>query len=123
MGKKKRNQKQPKQNPKEKPLQKKPDFLRSIETHPDHILLRMRLKPNSKHCKCSIEEHEIELSIRQVPVEGKANKALISILSSLFKIAKGKIAITKGMLSRQKTLKLMIPNMEVEEVQFILDSY
>ncbi len=46
----------------------------------------------------------LKVSVTTVPEDGKANAALIALLSKSWKIAKSKITITAGATDRRKTL-------------------
>ncbi len=54
-----------------------------------------------------ISENEYKIKITSAPVDGEANKQLISFLSKEWKIAKSKIKIIKGETSRNKIIEIL----------------
>ena len=53
-----------------------------------------------------LENNVYKIKVTSPPVDGKANKSLINILSKQLGIAKGKIEITSGTISRNKKVKI-----------------
>jgi hypothetical protein len=49
---------------------------------------------------------QLKIAIQAPPIEGRANSALIAFLSKTFGVAKNKIEIVSGELSRSKVLLL-----------------
>lgn len=68
------------------------------------ILASIKIVPNSSKNDIVLEEEFIKVKITAQAIEGKANKALIEFLAKKFKIPKTSIEITKGELTREKTL-------------------
>ncbi|HBQ21621.1 MAG: hypothetical protein A2Z91_02600 [Deltaproteobacteria bacterium GWA2_38_16] len=69
--------------------------------------IRVKIKPNSKQEKVvQISSGEYEVWVHAPAQEGKANEALILLLSKHFKIAKSHIQIISGFSSRIKILEL-----------------
>lgn len=52
------------------------------------------------------DEVHLRLKVRAVPVDGCANEAVISALSKLLGVARGRIHILKGLQSRQKRIEI-----------------
>ncbi len=48
----------------------------------------------------------LKVKLLAPPVDGKANEALIKLLSEYFNIPKSKIKIVRGLTSRKKTVRL-----------------
>lgn len=66
------------------------------------------VKPNSKKGPLVIKNtNELTVYLREKPIDGKANAALINILSDYFKIAKTRIAIQNGAHGRKKTVEII----------------
>lgn len=63
--------------------------------------------------------HSIGCHIRQAPVEGRANKAVISLISSVLGVPRSKVSIISGSASSQK--KVLIEGMEEEVLISILE--
>ncbi|WP_028879985.1 DUF167 family protein [Terasakiella pusilla] len=76
------------------------------------LVLSVRLTPKAKKTALNgvmIDEEDkpvLKASVTTVPEKGKANAALIKLLSKEWKLAKSEIEITYGELNRHKTLLL-----------------
>ena len=70
-------------------------------------ILTVKVKPNSKQQKI---EHQLDGSLtvylESPPVDGKANKELIKLLSDRFGIPKSQITIKSGLSSKNKLVEL-----------------
>ena len=76
----------------------------------DQSLLQISLIPNAKENKVfGLFNERLKLYISAPAIDGKANKALIKYLSSLFKLKKNQISLVQGEKSHQKTIKLEAP--------------
>ncbi len=76
------------------------------------IIVKIKIVPNSSKNDIIFEEEFIKVKVTALPIENKANKALIEYLSKIFKIPKTSIEILKGETSKEKTLlfKVFEPN-------------
>ena len=71
------------------------------------MLLRIKVKPNSKTDEIIREEDgSLKVKIRAQPVEGKANKYLITYLSKVLGISKSGITLLKGESNSFKTFEI-----------------
>ncbi len=70
----------------------------------DGIILVLHISPNASKNEFIKTGDGIKVKITALPVDGKANKALIEFLSKQFKIPKSSIEILKGQSSKDKTL-------------------
>ena len=70
------------------------------------MVFDVRVKPNSKKESVSLENGVIVVKIRQKPVEGKANKALIEKLANVLGIAKSCIEVVGGERSKSKRVSI-----------------
>lgn len=69
--------------------------------------ISVRVKPNSK--REGVEktgENEYTARVHQPPNEGKANDAMIELLSEYFDVAKTRIRIVSGKSSRNKLIEI-----------------
>lgn len=86
-----------------------------FEVKENSILLNIKLAPNARQEAFGdvvFDENEIawlKISVRAVPENGKANKALIVLLAKHLKLAKSTIEITSGHLARTKKLSIENP--------------
>ena len=64
---------------------------------------KLKVKANAKENKIELKDNTYYVSIKEKPIEGKANTAIVK----LFKKELGKkIRITKGLESREKTIEI-----------------
>lgn len=70
------------------------------------IKFKIKVIANSKNNSFEFLNDFIKLKIKQKPIEGKANKAIIEYLSDLLKISKSKIKIVTGEKSDIKTIQV-----------------
>lgn len=69
--------------------------------------LHLKIKPNSKADEWIREaDSSIKLKIRAQPIEGKANKYLIDLLSKTLGIPKNSIVLAKGETNAFKTFEI-----------------
>ncbi len=70
--------------------------------------LTLQVHPNAKHNEVlGFEEGILRLKIAAPPVEGKANKELISFLSKTFGTRKSSITIDRGHTSKVKIITIL----------------
>jgi uncharacterized protein YggU (UPF0235/DUF167 family) len=76
------------------------------------LRMRVRLTPNAR-AEAFGGLHEdgdgvcwLKASVRAVPEKGKANAALVALVSKASGIAKGRIEVTSGATSRAKVLRI-----------------
>ena len=50
--------------------------------------------------------NEIDISIKELPIKGKANRAIINAISIYFNIKPEKVKIVHGLLSRTKFIEI-----------------
>ncbi|MDR3326395.1 MAG: DUF167 family protein [Rhodospirillaceae bacterium] len=98
-------------------------FLNPVVT--DGVHLTVKLTPKAS-CNCiesfteSVNDNLLKISVTTVPEDGKANKAMINLLSKSWKIAKRSIRIVSGVTSRRKILFI---EGDVENIKLILKNY
>lgn len=68
------------------------------------ILVNLRISPNAKKNEIIKDGDIIKVKITALPIDGKANKALVEFFSKNFKIPKTSIEILKGETSKEKTI-------------------
>ena len=81
------------------------------------VVLDTHVKPGSKEFRLQLNEDELVVLCREVPVKGKVNKELLKQFSRLFG---RKVELVSGFTSRQK--RFLISDIEAEEVNRILVS-
>jgi len=71
------------------------------------MLIKVKVFPNSK--KEGIvkkSEDSFEVKVKEKPLEGRANKAVIKTLALYFKIPESKIKLVKGAKQRNKIFEI-----------------
>jgi len=71
------------------------------------MLIKIKVLPNSK--KQGIikkSEDSFEVRVKAKPIEGKANKEMIEVLSCYFKIPEKKIRLIRGFRQRNKIVRV-----------------
>ncbi len=78
----------------------------------DRIRFEVRLTPNAGRDEMSgigadaDGKPHLKVRVTAIPEKGKANKALIALLSKSLRVPKGSIAIVSGETSRVKTVEI-----------------
>ena len=84
----------------------------SISVHADHIRLSIKLTPNGGRNEIDGIETDAEgnaflkARVSAVPEDGKANKALITLLSKKLRVPKSSISFISGETARKKILRI-----------------
>lgn len=69
--------------------------------------IRVKVKPNAHQEQVEIMADSTYLiSVKEPPIENKANQAVIKVLADYFRIPKSKITIVAGLKSRRKIIEL-----------------
>jgi len=68
--------------------------------------ISVRVKPNMKEEKVERVDDVFTVYVKEPAKEGKANRAVIELLSEYFKVPKSKIVILSGMKSKQKIIEI-----------------
>ena len=72
------------------------------------MLIKVKVSPNSKQEKfIKIAEDNFEVEVKQKPLSGRANKAVMKLLASRLKTPEQKIKLVKGFKLRNKIFKLV----------------
>lgn len=67
----------------------------------------IQVKPNSKNQKIEkISENGFIISVKEPPIDGKANRAVIKIIAEIFKVPQTKVRITSGFSAKKKILEI-----------------
>jgi uncharacterized protein (TIGR00251 family) len=85
-----------------------------ITENQDSIIFNVRVIPRSSKSEI-VGEHDGDLKVKlsSPPVDGKANKELIKILSKELKIAKSNIEIISGETSKTKQIKIRTSDKQI----------
>jgi uncharacterized protein (TIGR00251 family) len=78
--------------------------------------LHIRVKPNaSKDEVCREADGTIRVRIKAPPVEGKANKYLITFLAGYFGLSKSQITLLKGETNQFKTIEIEAAEADIQK--------
>ncbi|MGQ9571054.1 MAG: DUF167 domain-containing protein [Thermodesulfovibrionales bacterium] len=72
-----------------------------------NIKFSVRAKPNMKEEKIEKVGDVFNIYVKELAKEGKANKAVIELVSEYFNVTKSKIVILSGVKSRYKTIEIL----------------
>jgi len=73
----------------------------------NEVILKIKVKPNAKRTEIvKKDNNEWKIKISAPPVNGLANKELISVLAKEFDIPASNIEIKKGLKSKEKLVKI-----------------
>lgn len=76
----------------------------------DDLILRLRLTPQSSRDQVlGLMGDRLKIAITAPPVDGKANKHLVKLLSKCFRVPKSSISFDSGETDRNKTLRIEAP--------------
>jgi uncharacterized protein len=69
--------------------------------------ISVKVKTRSREEKVEkIDDYNFVIRVKELPVENKANEAIIGILADYFNLPKSNISIISGFKSRQKTIEI-----------------
>jgi uncharacterized protein (TIGR00251 family) len=87
-----------------------------------YIKLKAGAKQNTIENYYKIDQkHYLKVSVKQPRIEGKANAALIKLLSEIFNIKQSNIDITAGLTNEYKII--LLKNVEYDYLKKILANY
>jgi uncharacterized protein (TIGR00251 family) len=71
--------------------------------------ISVNVKPNAKQEKIEkVNEGLFLVRVKEKPQEGKANRAVIKVLSEYFEVPQSRIVLLKGQSSREKLFEIKI---------------
>ena len=87
------------------------------------MILTVHVKPNAREAKIEsvLDESTLKISVKAPATEGKANKAVIELLSKFFGLPQSQIAIKRGLQTRMKHVELI--GVEESEIAAKLESF
>jgi uncharacterized protein (TIGR00251 family) len=69
--------------------------------------ISVKVKPNAKQEKIEkVTENHFLVRVKEKPQEGKANKAVIKVLSEYFGVPQSRVILLKGQSSREKIFEI-----------------
>lgn len=85
------------------------------------IIVNLRISPNAKKNEIIKDGDIIKVKITALPIDGKANRALVEFFSKNFKIPKTSIEILKGETSKEKTI--LFKTMDGDKVNNLYNAF
>ncbi len=73
----------------------------------EFAILDIRVTPKSNRDELQLVSGVVKAYVRALPEDGKANEAVIALLSKRLKVPKSSISISRGSTSRQKQFRLI----------------
>lgn len=71
------------------------------------MILSVKIKPKSSLEKVEfIDENKLNVWVKALPIDGKANMAMIKLLAKEFKKKKSEIIIKSGLTSKNKIVEI-----------------
>jgi uncharacterized protein len=81
------------------------------------MILHLTVKPASRKDEFIVApDGNIKVKIKEQPIEGKANKYLLSYLSEIFDLPKSKVELLKGENSSHKKINIEIDEQRAKEI-------
>lgn len=66
------------------------------------------VKANAKHEKIEqLDQRNLRVSVKEPPREGKANKAVIRLLSQYFSVPQNSVQIISGVTAKRKLIEIL----------------
>jgi len=87
----------------------------ALEPHPDGVLLPVRAQPGARRNEIrGVQDGMLRVCVTQSPEKGKANKALVQVLSKALGLKKSQIELIAGETSHQK--RFLVRSIQVQEL-------
>ena len=92
----------------------------ALQTHPEGVLLPVRAQPGAKSSGVRGEqEGALKVSVTQIAEKGKANKALVAVLSDALGVRKSQLELVAGATAGHK--QFLVRGVTVEELRRVID--
>ena len=78
----------------------------SIEVKREEVFITIKAHPNSSKKEIKLSDFDVDVYVNEPPDKGKANKAIIKLLSKTLDLPSSSISIVKGIKSQKKTILL-----------------
>ena len=88
----------------------------ALEPHPEGTILPVRARAGARRNEvCGEQDGALKVSVTQAPEKGKANKALIALLSKALRVRKSQVQLIAGETSPQK--RFLVRGVEPGELE------
>jgi uncharacterized protein (TIGR00251 family) len=71
------------------------------------LKIQVKVKPNSKTDEVGQEGDNFVIKVKDPPMEGKANQAVIKLLAKHFGVSQGQVRILSGFKSKNKVIEVV----------------
>ena len=87
----------------------------AFEPHPDGTILPVRAQPGARRNEIrGVQDGMLKVCVTQSPEKGKANKAMVELLSKKLLLKKSQIELIAGETSHQK--RFLVRGIEAEDL-------
>jgi uncharacterized protein len=87
----------------------------TLESHPEGTILPVRAQPGARRNEIrGVQDGMLKVCVTQSPEKGKANKAIVELLSKKLSLKKSQIELVAGETSHQK--RFLVRGVGVEEL-------
>ncbi|MCX5990789.1 MAG: DUF167 domain-containing protein [Chloroflexi bacterium] len=69
--------------------------------------IQIKVKPRSKTEEIIEDENSLIVRVKDPPIEGKANRAVIRLMAKHFGVPENRVRISKGFKSKDKVIELL----------------
>lgn len=69
--------------------------------------IQIKVKPNSRVEEISQDGDIFQVRVKELPKEGKANKAVIKLLAEYFKVPQHSVRVVSGLGSKNKVIEIL----------------
>jgi hypothetical protein len=87
-----------------------------LQPHPEGVLLPVRAQPGAKSSGVrGVQDGALKVSVTQIAEKGKANKALLAVLSQALDVRKSQLELVAGATAGHK--QFLVRGVTVEELR------
>ncbi len=92
-----------------------------LEPHPEGVILPVRARPGARRNEVRGEQNgRLKVAVTQVAEKGKANKAVLKLLSAALGVRRSQLELLSGETSSEK--QILIRQASAQEIRVVLDN-
>lgn len=93
----------------------------NLESHPEGVILPVRAQPGARRNEVRGEQNgRLKVCVTQVAEKGKANKAILKLLSAMLGVRRSRLELLSGETSSEK--RILIRQASEQEIRVVLDN-
>ena len=93
----------------------------AIESHDEGVILPVRAQPGSRKSELrGAQDGALKVAVTQIAEKGKANKAIIALLSKQLGLRKSQLELISGETSPQK--RFLVRDVTIEQLRAAIDA-